>query len=288
VVSVDPALYPFAPHYLARPGGRMHYVDEGAGAPLLMLHGNPTWSFYYRDMILALRTSHRCIAPDYLGCGYSDKPRDVPYSLQSRVADVTALVDALDLTDLTLVVHDWGGAIGFAWAVEHVARVRRLVVMNTAAFRMPAAKHLPRTLSFVRNTTGGAWLVQGCNLFARAALVMATRSRLPRTVREGYLAPYDSWHNRRATLRFVQDIPLVSSDPAYAALLATEQSLHKLRCHPMLICWGEHDFVFDHHFLREWQARFPEASVHRYKDAGHYVLEDAGPEVIAAVREFVA
>src|SRR3954451_972344 len=167
-----------------RGGLRLHYLDEGDGEPVVMVHGNPTWSFYYRHLVEALSPSHRVIVPDHIGCGLSDKPDDsrYAYTLASRVDDLDALLDSLDVKrDITLVVHDWGGMIGFAYAVRHPGRIARLVVMNTAAFHMPAAKSLPRALWLCRDTPVGTWMVRGLNAFARGtAWIGCTRQRMPR------------------------------------------------------------------------------------------------------------
>ena len=195
----------------------------------------------------------------------------------------------LDLDQINLVVHDWGGAIGLTWAVRNPARVRRLVVLNTSGFPLPAGKRMPWQLSLVRDTPLGPVLVRGLNAFARGATRDAcTRVRLTREVRDAYCAPYDSWANRIATLRFVQDIPLSPDDPAYPVISELEQGLSRLADVPMLICWGGRDFVFDDHFLDEWRRRFPEAEVHRFADAGHYVMEDASSEIIELVQGFLA
>src|SRR5437763_1827424 len=150
----------------------MHYLDEGAGEPVVMVHGNPTWSFYYRNLVLALRDRYRCVAPDHVGCGLSDKPDDgrYIYSLERRVADLEVLLDHLHLREnLTLVVHDWGGMIGPAFAARHPERVKRLVVLNTAAFHLPKGKPLPRSLWWGRNTVLGTVLIRGFNAFCRGA-----------------------------------------------------------------------------------------------------------------------
>ena len=282
-------LYPFAPHYLDVGGARLHYLDEGAGSPVVMLHGNPTWSFYYRNLVAALRDGHRCIVPDHVGCGKSDKPQDYPYTLERRVADLDRLLNHLDVkNDITLVVHDWGGMIGLAWAAQHPERIARLVILNTGAFHLPAAKPLPRSIWWIRKTPFGPLLARGFNAFCLgAAKYCVTRKPLAPEVRDGLLAPYDSWANRVAILRFVQDIPLAPGDPGYDLVSATEQKLHLLRDVPMLICWGMRDFCFDHHFLAEWTKRFPNADVHTFADAGHYILEDARDEVTALVQQFV-
>jgi cis-3-alkyl-4-acyloxetan-2-one decarboxylase len=283
--------YDFKGHYFERNGLRLHYLDEGQGNPVVMLHGNPTWSFYYRALVRALRRSCRTIVPDHIGCGLSDKPDDGRYSytLASRVADVEALLDHLGITDnVTLVLHDWGGMIGMAYATRHSQRIRRLVILNTGAFHLPATKPLPWSLWLCRNPVLGPVLVRGLNAFCRGAVrFCCTRHALPPEIQQAYLAPYDSWAHRIAVLRFVQDIPLRPGEPAYDLVTQTQNNLHKLRDVPMMICWGERDFVFDRHFLAEWLKRFPTAEVHRFADAGHFVLEDAGAEIIPLVQRFL-
>ena len=288
-------LYPFAPHYIevrGRSAGRhrMHYVDEGQGDPVLMVHGNPSWSFFYRNLIEALKSSHRMIAPDHIGCGRSDKPNDdhYDYTLSTRVADLGTFIDSLDLRDITLVVHDWGGMIGMAWAAQHADRIAKLVVMNTAAFPLPSDKKLPASLALARTPGIGALLVRGANAFSRGAVrYCVTRRPMSEAVAAGYLEPYDNWAHRIAVHRFVQDIPLEEFDRAYPVVRETADALGQLVDKPMLICWGHKDFVFGREFLDEWIRRFPSADVRRFEDCGHYVLEDAGEEIIPLVREFV-
>ena len=292
-MKVSEELYPFEPHWLTLPSGhRMHYVDEGpSDAPVvLMLHGNPTWSFYWRRLISALSPTHRVIAPDHIGCGKSDKPGDEAYAyrLEQRVQDIESLVGQLGLHDITLAVHDWGGMIGMGWAHRHPGLVARLVVLNTAAFPMPSTKRLPASLWLARDTKAGALLVRGFNAFARGATRLAvTRVRLPKAVRDGLCAPYDSWDHRRAVLRFVQDIPLKESDPSFSIVREVGEHLHQFNDRPVLICWGDRDFVFDDHFLKVWKSALPDAEVHQFPDCGHYVLEDAPAEIEQLVRRFL-
>jgi haloalkane dehalogenase len=287
---VSRELYPFEGRYLEIGGVRMHYLDEGRGEAVLCVHGNPTWSFYYRRLVDELRGSHRVIVPDHIGCGRSEMPGDerYPYTLARRVDDLEELVDHLGLEDLTLVVHDWGGAIGCGWAVRHPERVRRLVILNTAAFHLPAGKRMPWQLSLVRDTPLGPLLVRGLNAFARgAARTACTRVRMSRELQDAYCAPYDSWAARRAVLRFVQDIPLRAGDPAHEPLSRIEAGLAALVDRPALILWGARDFVFDHHFLAVWRRLLPTAEVHEFADCGHYVLEDAAEQIIPLVRRFL-
>ncbi len=292
-MQVSKELYPFAEHWFeVEPGIRMHYVDEGErDAPVvLMLHGNPTWSFYWRRLIKALAPTHRVIAPDHIGCGKSDKPDDdhYDYQLGRRITDIERLVEQLELRDVNLMVHDWGGMIGMGWAHRHPTLVSRLVLLNTAAFGLPATKRMPASLWLARNTRIGAVLVRGLNAFARGATrLCVTRRPLTAEVREALIAPYDSWNNRRAVLRFVQDIPLRPGDPSFEILNEVGDQLGQFDELPVMICWGDRDFVFDEHFLRVWQDKLPNAAVHRFADCGHYVLEDAGEEIEPLVMKFL-
>ncbi|MGH6630194.1 MAG: alpha/beta fold hydrolase, partial [Burkholderiales bacterium] len=290
--------YPFASHWHTHASGlRQHYLDEGSGEVVLMLHGNPTWSYYYRHLVSALCATHRCVVPDHIGMGLSDKPDDshYEYSLRQRVDDLDDLLRSVIDADpvsanqpLTLVLHDWGGMIGMAWAVRNPTRLARLVIMNTAAFPLPREKHMPRALTLVRNSALGAWLVLRLNEFAGVAARVAFKMPVSREVRKAYTGPYDSPANRIATLRFVQDIPLQEGDPGFDIVLNTAEHLDLLRDLPCLIAWGDRDFVFDRAFLRTWQEYFPAAELRRLEDCGHYVLEDGGQELIDTIRNFIA
>ena len=285
------ALYPFASHFLDQLGARQHFVDEGPreALPVLLVHGNPTWSFYYRRVIEALRANRRVIAPDHVGCGLSDRPRDADYAytLARRIYDLERLVDHLAVPCFDLVVHDWGGMIGMGLAARRPAAVRRIVVLNTAAFRLPVAKTLPWQLKLCRSAAAGAVLVRGLNAFCLGAQKTCVMRPLSAAVRRGYLVPYRSWSARRAVHRFVQDIPLAPGDLAYGAVVAVEDALPRLGGKPMLILWGARDFVFDGDFLAAWQQHFPGAMVHRYADAGHFVLEDAWEDAVPRITDFL-
>jgi haloalkane dehalogenase len=292
VNPVDPTLYPFTSHFFDRGSGlRMHYLDEGGEAPpVLMVHGNPSWSFYYRNLVHALMGTHRCIVPDHIGMGLSDKPddEDYAYTLTQRIDDLEALIDSLNLKQsLTLVVHDWGGMIGFGWAVKHPEQVSRLVILNTAAFPLPEDKAFPGLLRLTR-TPLGAFLVRGLNAFSWGATKVGCRRRkMSPDISRAYRAPYDSWNNRIATLRFVQDIPLSPKDAGFKLVEDVAANLHRFNATPTMIVWGGMDFVFDDSFLRQWRKFLPQAEVHVMADAGHYVLEDAAEEVIPLISDFI-
>lgn len=269
-----------------------HYVDEGRGEPVVMVHGNPTWSFYYHELIRALSPDLRAIAPDHLGCGLSETPSPGEYDfrLKSRIEDFDAFIGKLAFQDkMTLVGHDWGGMIAMAHAVKHPETIRRIVLFNTAAFPPPGGKKLPLRLRLIRNLAAVSRpAVLQFNLFARAATVMATAKGLSREVKAALLAPYNSPENRRATLEFVLDIPLRPADPGFDIVQHTAYNLNRLDHLPLLICWGLRDFVFDGDYLEEWRRRFPHAETHGYSDVGHYILHDAPQRVIPRVQKFLA
>ena len=277
--------YPWTGRWLDVDGGRMHYLDEGpADAPVLLcVHGNPTWSFYWRALVKRFAGPYRVVVPDHIGCGLSDKPQDWPYRLQGHVLNLCRLVEQLDLRRITLVVHDWGGAIGMGAATRLSDRFARFVVTNTAAFR---SLDIPFSIATVRIPVYGPLAVRGLNGFARVATIRAAHRPLSAEARQGLLLPYDSWHNRIATLRFVQDIPMKPSHPSWPELLRIDEALATLADRPMLLVWGDDDFCFTPKFRAEWQRRFPQATVVAWPDVGHYVMEDAPDRALDEMAAF--
>ncbi|MFT7487051.1 MAG: pimeloyl-ACP methyl ester carboxylesterase, partial [Candidatus Paceibacteria bacterium] len=241
---------------------------------------------FYRKLIQRLSSSHRVVAPDHIGCGLSDKPQDWGYRLEDHIQKLEQLVLELDLRNITLVVHDWGGAIGCGFATRHAQRIARVFVMNTAAF--PGGR-IPRRIQVCRTPFVGEYAVRGLNAFARAAIDMAVESTegMPAKVRRGFLAPYDSWAHRIAVFRFVMDIPLEPSHPSYATLEAIDKQLQRLASKPMRIAWGEKDWCFTPAFREMWEQRFPAAETMAIEDAGHYLLEDAHERVLPWLEEWL-
>ena len=280
------ALYPFEPHWLVLPEGRIHYVDTGGAGPVVVLmHGNPSWSFLWRDLIKSLSAKgFRCIAPDHLGMGLSDKPAKY-LGLADRIRHVETLVDTLGVKAFHLCVHDWGGAIGGGLAGRRPDAVGRIVVTNTAAFLSP---DIPFRIAVCKWPVFGPFIVRAFNAFAGPAAWMSVTKPLSPAVKRGFLLPYDSYANRRAVANFVQDIPLDAAHPTYATLAEVDANLAKLTGKPMFIAWGGRDFCFNHKFLATWKQRFPAARVHCVEDAGHYVLEDAGETLIPEITAFLS
>ena len=278
--------YPWQGSFIDVDGGRMHVLDVGPrDAPVMLaLHGNPTWSFYWRALIARYSDRYRVVVPDHIGCGLSDKPQDWPYRLAGHVGNVLRVIDALELSDITYVVHDWGGAIGMGAATQRPESARRFVVTNTGAW---LSKAIPPSIATCKIPGFGAVAVRGFNGFARVATIRASEKGLDPVAKQGLLHPYDSWANRIATLRFVEDIPLRATHPSHAELARIDHGLASLADKPMLICWGNADFCFTPAFREEWERRFPNATVHHWDDVGHYVIEDAPDRLFAAMDPYL-
>ena len=288
-MALDKELYPFKSNFIEIRKMRMHYIDEGAGEPVLMLHGNPTWSFFYRGLVQRLSPFCRCVVPDHIGSGLSDKPsrEDYSYSLAERADNVNALVESLDMHDLTLVLHDWGALIGMTYARKHPDRIKRIVVLNSAAFGLPKGRPFPWMIGMCKNRWLGPLLVQGLNLFSIGSNVFCVKKKMDPGVAGMYLHPYDSWKNRYGVLAFILDVPLSPDHPSWNEMKETEAAVPEFDSLPVLICWADKDFVFDRHFLKVWTDLLPHAEVRHFPAAGHYILEDALPEVSDAIVGFL-
>jgi haloalkane dehalogenase len=279
-------LYPFTSLYFDLNPYKLHYLDEGEGEVLLFLHGNPTWSFYYRSLIQNFQGRYRCVAPDHIGCGFSDKPQDYSYTLTNHIDNLEKLVVFLGLKNITLLVHDWGGAIGMGLAVRKPELIKRLVLFNTASF---LSTDIPLRIGLCRMPLLGTILIRYLNLFVRGVLRfgLKSRKRLKQNVRAGYLAPYDTFENRIANLKFVQDIPMEQAVPSYSVIEYIERNLKQFDGYPILIIWGSEDFCFNVNFLNKWREIFPRAEVREVYNAGHLVVEDASDEIIPWIEGFL-
>ena len=282
------AIYPFETRRKRLSCGfEMSYLDEGEGHPVVMVHGNPTWSFFYRNVVAALKESCRCIVPDHIGCGLSDKPSSgYNYTLDQRIRDLGELVESLDLDRFDLIVHDWGGAIGIGMALQRMPQLRRLAILNTAAF---VDSRIPKRIAICRFPLLGKVIVQGFNGFAGPATRMAVAKKpLPEAVKRGFLFPYRSWSDRKAVYQFVKDIPMHVTHPSFGRLIEIENGLLQLRKVPVALFWGGKDFCFSDHFMNRWKRFLPQATVIHYADAGHYILEDEKESVCTGIKEFVS
>jgi haloalkane dehalogenase len=283
----------------------MHYVDEGPrdGRPVVLVHGNPTWGYLYRNFIPPLvEAGHRAIVPDHLGFGRSDKPADPElYRVPRHAQRLEALLESLDLNGATVVPQDWGGPIGLHWATRHPERVDGLFILNTFAhgFRpeaLPAGKDkvpLPLPLRLFRAPLVGEVLVKGLDAFKRGFLFgqgVVHRERLTPTVKRAYRDVHEGWSERTAILVFPREIPVTGAGPVVAMNAETERLMNEhFRSKPVHIMWAMRDPAFLPAYLDIlWLDTFPDAGVTKLEDAGHYLQEDAHEVIVPELVRFVS
>jgi haloalkane dehalogenase len=282
--------YPFAPHYAQINGFAMHYADEGQGEPVLMLHGDPTWGYLYRQFIPALARDHRCIVPDHMGMGKSEVVSDPTRShLRQHIDNLDALVLRLDLRAITLVAHDWGGPVGLGMAVRQPERIKRLVLMNTWAFAPWPGGPLPRMLSIIRSERGEAFVLKR-NGYLEPAITGTTNypERLTETAMDAYRAPFPTPESRIAMLYWSRDIPVQETDRSFATMRRIEDGLSRFAATPTLLIWGMCDPVLPPSVLHHWQRVLPHAQTVAIEDASHFLQEDAPERIVDAIATFIA
>ncbi len=281
--------FPFAPHYLDANGFKMHFVDEGDGEPVLLLHGDPTWGYLWRRFIRPLAKDRRCIVPDQMGMGKSDTPESpYPYRLRHHIDNLEALLLHLDLQNLTLMLHDWGGPVGLGMATLHPQRIKRLVLMNTWAFASWPGAPFPRLIELIRSDRGEKFVLEK-NGYLEPALLGTTHhpEKLTKTILDAYRAPFPTPASRRALLCWSRDIPVHETDPSYAEMKRIEERLPDFNRTPTLLVWGMRDPVLTESVLRLWQQIYPHAITHEIDDASHFLQEDAPDLVVSFIEEFL-
>ena len=278
----DPALYPFTPHFLPVSGGRMHYVDEGAGEPILFAHGIPTWSFLYRDQITELSKNYRCIAPDHIGFGLSDKPQQWDYTLQSHSANIERLADHLKLDNITLVVHDFGGPIGLSFALRRPDIIRRIVLFNTWLWETASEKKA-RRVDRLLHTAFGKCLYLSLNISPRLLLRQAfhDKGKLTRNIHRHYTNVFPERRDRYGLLRMGQEL-VGASD----WLDQQWQNINRIAGKPSLLLWGRHDPFLGEKYLRTWQSALVNARTVSF-DSGHFVQEEYAAEATREIGTFM-
>lgn len=290
------SLYPFESQFAETPMGLMHYVDEGRGDPVLLLHGNPSWSFIYRDFIRELSPTHRVVAPDHIGFGLSEKPtNEASYSIDRHIQNLESLVTKLDLRNITLVMQDWGGPIGLGMAARHPERIKSLVILNTFGFYPPAANLdpdnlvLPAPLRLMRSKVVGDFLVRQLGFFERVAMPMAVASgKRWKAVRHAYTGVFERHTDRAGVMAFPRLIPTTTRHPT-ARLMIEETGPFLDRFQgPVLGFWGMKDPFFPVDVLHSWRDRLPQARFTELTSAKHYIQEDAPNAIISAMTKFLS
>lgn len=277
-------LYPFTSRFIDVGGFKMHYVDEGRGPVVLLIHGNPTWSFYYRDLIKRLSTTCRVIAPDHIGCGLSDHPKGKHFRAKDRVAHLKSLVDQLGLSSYSIVMHDWGGAIGTTLAIQNLAAVEKLVYFNTT---LTETESLPFFIRLSARPPMGKFITQTTKIFLKLATDFGVGRKLPKRVKQGYLFPYRSRKDRVAIWDFVQDIPFNIDHPTYMGMMDIGRAVPELAKKPIKIMWGLKDPCFHSEMLTQVVRLFPHAEVVEFPNGSHLVVEDETDAISRLLEEFL-
>jgi haloalkane dehalogenase len=270
---LDRTHYPFESRYDQDRDGRIHYIDEGEGDVLLFVHGTPTWSFLYRHLISHLRDHYRCVAVDHLGFGLSEKPREAPYHPRDHAARLGRLVDHLDLTDVTLIVHDFGGPIGLGWAFQQPERVSRLVAFNTWLWSLSDDRSVSRLAGFVRSFLG-RWLYTWFNVSPRLLLpaALADKETLSDEVHRHYIRPFPTRESRYGPWK----LGCALDAEWYDALWDQRDAMQAWKT---LLIWGTEDPTFDLSYLERLQEAVPDAQSHRLEGVGHFAQEEAPQQV---------
>lgn len=281
---LDTTAYPFDSHFVEVPDGRLHYVDEGSGETLLLLHGTPTWSFLYRTVIADLRADYRVVAPDQLGFGFSRAREGYSFRPEEQARNIAAFIDALDLRDITLVVHDYGGPVGLNYALAQPHKIKRLVILNTWLWDLRADWQKRLAGGFLGSRLG-RWLCLNHNFEVNVIFpyAFADRRKLTPTVHAHYRQPAQDAQTRYAI--WVYGRELLASGSWYASLWARHETLRTI---PTLLLWGMKDPVFGPAYLARWQSALPAAQTVMLPDAGHYVQEEAGMALVPPLRAFLA
>ena len=281
---LDPDEYPFESRFMELSAGRMHYLDEGAGSPLVMVHGTPEWSFGYRHLIKDLAAGYRCIVPDHLGFGLSEHPVGYPYTPEHQARTLEVFLERLDVDEMTLLLHDFGGPFGFHFALRHPERVRRLVVLNTWMWSLRGDRRFELFDRLFRSPLGGL-LYLNLNLSPRLIMpsAMADRRSLPAEVHRHYLAPFPTPQSRRPLLAYARS--LLASSGWFDGLWQRRKALHHT---PALILWGMKDPAFRPHDLERLETVFADATTVRLDTVGHFPQEEAPGEILPHIRDFLA
>jgi haloalkane dehalogenase len=280
---LDTQEYPFEPHFFTTPAGTMHYVDEGTGEPIVFVHGNPAWSFEFRKLIKEFSKTNRCIAPDLIGFGLSDKPAGWSYLPEEQAKILDLFLESFPLNTITLVVGDWGGPIGLSYALNHPEKIKNIVITNTWLWSVRSDWYYQAFSAFVGGPIG-RWLIRNHNFFADTIVraLFGDKSKLTPKIHAHYLMPLAKPAERKGSWVFPAEI-IGSSD----WLQSLWDKRDRLRGKKILISWGMKDIGFREKELKTWMNAFPQAKVVRFEDAGHFVPEEKPDELFGEIKNLI-
>ena len=270
--------------YISIRGNRIHYYDEGLGKPILMLSCNPLWSYSYRNLIKEFSKNNRVIAPDYIGSGLSDKPRNYQYNLENHIDNLERLICELDLEDMIMVMHGIGATVGMGMAQRHPNKIAGLIFLNSTAFTVEL---LPLRLSVFRIPKLGSMLNKRFNLYQKLFLSFTGSNRIPKLTKKKYMLPYRSFNSRIGIDEFIKDIPINLTHLSYETVLEIEHGLWMFKEHPSMIIWSAKDWRYPLSMLKKWKEIYPQAKVKLMKESGAIPMEDSLPKVKSYIKEFL-
>jgi haloalkane dehalogenase len=277
--------YPFKSHYFALDNAQMHYLDEGKGEPIVFIHGTPTWSFLYRKLIKNLSQTHRCIAPDHLGFGLSDKPQDYPYLAQQHALNFEKLLNSLNINEFTLVIHDFGGVIGLHYALKYPEKIKKIIIFNTFAWSVEdkPAFEFHKFKKILKNPLL-PFLYKYFNFSAKFILAQGfgKRENLTKAIHQQYIKPFGKPAERAGTLGFVKSI---LNEQQWFAQLWEQRA--KITQKPILLLWGMKDKFLDKRYLQMFKENFPQHQVQELAEVGHFVPEEAGEALLPIIQAFM-
>ena len=277
------AEYPFKQHSFTIDGMKMNYIDEGRGAPVVMVHGTPSWSFLYRDLVKELMDNYRCIVPDHLGFGLSEKKAGADYRPETQARRLEALIDSLGLDQITLVVHDFGGPIGLNYAIKHPEKISRLIISNTWMWSLANEPSVAWASRFFGSALG-KWIYTKTNFSAGYLFKQGfnDKKKLDSAIFDHYKSPFQTPEDRYSTWIYARE--LLKSKDWYQQLWEERSKIAHI---PTLLVWGMQDKFFSPKVLEQWETVFSDAQIVRLKDGGHFIQEENGEDYVGAVEDFL-
>ena len=277
---LDRIEYPFESNYVELPIGKMHYVDKGSGDPIVLVHGNPGWSFEFRNIIKELFKTHRCIAPDHIGFGLSDKPFEWDYLPKSHANNFEIFMDSLNLENITLVVNDWGGPIGLSYAIKHPEKIKKLVILNTWMWSVENDPYYQK-FSGMMGGGFGRFMIKNFNIFGKMVVKKAVgdRKKLSKNIHKHYYKHLESKKDRKGCYVFPKEI--IGSSKWLDSLWGQKEKINAI---PTTIIWGMKDIAFREQELNYWIEHWKNPKVIRLQKIGHFPQEEAPEDVIKELK----